>query len=180
MSGVPSSGVPCRSPKGSGRMPRLRHHHVAVAVGIDGAPLVGERRDEAGRVLVQVGHLLDEPPHVLVVKAVHVVAVAHPVEVGRVQRVPPAILEQAVPIAVGRDLGVPVKLSAQKPQRPSRRNRRDGSASGRCPRFPGDGPRASVAAGAGESAISSGGSCLLRLASSAGRRRCRIGRGCSR
>ena len=92
----------------------LRHHDVAMAVGVDDAPFVGHGRDEAGRMVDDVGHFLDLPPHVLAAVAVVVVAVAHPVQVPGVQGVAPAILEQAVDVAVGAVLGVPVELAAQQ------------------------------------------------------------------
>jgi hypothetical protein len=65
-------------------------------------------------VVVEVGGLLDQPPGVLLAAAVVVVAVADPVEVGRVQRVAPHVLQRAVVAAVLRDLGVAVELAAQE------------------------------------------------------------------
>ena len=68
----------------------------------------------AGRGVVEVGRLLDQPPGVLLAVAVVVVAVADPVEVGAVEGVAPDVLERAVVAAVGGDLGVAVELAAEE------------------------------------------------------------------
>ena len=89
-------------------------HHVAMAVGIGHAPLVGEHGGERGGNVVELGRLLDQPPGVLLAAAVVVVAVADPVEAGAVDRVAPHVLEGTVAAAVHRDLGVAVELAAEE------------------------------------------------------------------
>ena len=147
MSGVPVLGRARQPAARQGADAAPGHHHVAVAVGVDDAPLVGLRRDELGGVVVEVGHLLDQPPHVFVAEAVVVVAVAHPVVAGGVERVPPGVFEQAVLVVVRGVLGVAVELAAEQPQRLAAVPRPGRRGSARCRRPRSGGPSRASAAG---------------------------------
>ena len=68
--GCARASVSSSTPTGQRPDAAARHHHVAVPVGIDDAALVGVRGDESAAVIVQVGLLLDEPPHVFVAEPV--------------------------------------------------------------------------------------------------------------
>ncbi len=68
-------------------------------------------------MVVDVGLLLDHPPEILDPVPVVVVPVADPVHAGGVQAVTPHVLQGAVLVAVGGQLGVAVELAPQQPVR---------------------------------------------------------------
>src|SRR4051794_34069596 len=85
---------------------------VAMAFGVRHAPLVGIGWIETAGQAEGVGGFLREPPGVLAVAAVVVIAAAEPVHGGDIDSIAPHVFERSVVAAVAADFGVAVEFTA--------------------------------------------------------------------
>src|SRR5882724_615002 len=87
-----------------------------MSFGVADAPLVRIGRVELAGQAKSGGRFLRQPPGILAVAAVAVIAAAAPIHGGDVDRVAPHVFERAVVSAVAADLSVAVELAADDPQ----------------------------------------------------------------